>query len=261
MKMLLNLMVLVVGGVVYGQETGQRVGSGLGEGQGAQIAASQEYDYILECPEEDGFFADTLQCDKYYECVDGVATEKLCADGLVFDESSKKFAICKLPAGNDCKDRPEQQEPIPSENCPRQNGYYPDPDPAVCDSFFFCTEGKANPLTCSSGLVFDPSLGSCGWKDAVKRVGCEAKDKAKSGCPDKGGSPHEYTRYANPDDCESFFLCIGGITRPSGCEKGKVFDPETFTCERPSKVEGPCKDWFKNKNTGEETSDSEEYDE
>jgi len=31
----------------------------------------------------------------------------------------------------------------------RQNGYYPDPDPAVCDSFFFCTEGKANPLTCS----------------------------------------------------------------------------------------------------------------
>jgi len=41
MKMLLNLMVLVVGGVVYGQETGQRVGSGLGEGQGAQIAASQ----------------------------------------------------------------------------------------------------------------------------------------------------------------------------------------------------------------------------
>ena len=41
MKMLLNLMVLVVGGVVYGQETGQRVGSGLGEGQGAQIAAGQ----------------------------------------------------------------------------------------------------------------------------------------------------------------------------------------------------------------------------
>ena len=39
--MLLNLMVLVVGGVVYGQETGQRVGSGLGEGQGAQIAAGQ----------------------------------------------------------------------------------------------------------------------------------------------------------------------------------------------------------------------------
>ena len=37
------------------------------------------------------------------------------------------------------------------------------------------------------------------------REGCE--DKAKGGCPDKGGSPHEYTRYANPDG--NFYIIHG----------------------------------------------------
>ena len=27
-----------------------------------------EYDYVSECPEENGFFADAVQCDRYYEC-------------------------------------------------------------------------------------------------------------------------------------------------------------------------------------------------
>ena len=34
-------------------------------------AASAQYDYVSECPAENGFFADALQCDRYYECQDG----------------------------------------------------------------------------------------------------------------------------------------------------------------------------------------------
>ena len=31
-----------------------------------------EYDYVTECPpDENGFFADLVQCDKYYQCKDG----------------------------------------------------------------------------------------------------------------------------------------------------------------------------------------------
>ena len=33
--------------------------------------AAAQYDYVSECPEENGFFADALQCDRYYECSDG----------------------------------------------------------------------------------------------------------------------------------------------------------------------------------------------
>ena len=35
------------------------------------VAVSAQYDYVSECPAENGFFADALQCDRYYECQDG----------------------------------------------------------------------------------------------------------------------------------------------------------------------------------------------
>ena len=35
------------------------------------VAVTAQYDYVSECPAENGFFADALQCDRYYECSDG----------------------------------------------------------------------------------------------------------------------------------------------------------------------------------------------
>ena len=35
----------------------------------ASVAKGQ--DYVEECPEENGFFADAVQCDRYYECKNG----------------------------------------------------------------------------------------------------------------------------------------------------------------------------------------------
>ena len=37
-----------------------------------QLVLSQ--DYTDECPVDNGFFADALQCDRYYECKDGVVS-------------------------------------------------------------------------------------------------------------------------------------------------------------------------------------------
>ena len=38
----------------------------------ALVARAQ--DYVDECPEENGFFADAVQCDRYYECKNGQVT-------------------------------------------------------------------------------------------------------------------------------------------------------------------------------------------
>merc|ERR1711982_181759 len=46
------------------------------------------------CPEKDGYFEDTKQCDKYYDCYDGIPEERLCPDGLVFDPFSRKREPC-----------------------------------------------------------------------------------------------------------------------------------------------------------------------
>lgn len=61
----------------------------------------------FRCPEKDGQYEDPIQCDKYYECVDGVAKEKLCPDGLVFDPLIRKINKCDQPFNVDCGDRQE----------------------------------------------------------------------------------------------------------------------------------------------------------
>lgn len=81
-----------------------------------------------QCPEPFGFFADAEQCDKYYECKwvflllfpsngnnkfinewfcdsDGVITEKLCPDGMVFNDFSPDQEKCDLPFNIDCSQR------------------------------------------------------------------------------------------------------------------------------------------------------------
>lgn len=35
----------------------------------ASVASAQ--DYVDECPQLNGFFADAVQCDRYYECKNG----------------------------------------------------------------------------------------------------------------------------------------------------------------------------------------------
>ena len=68
----------------------------------------------FQCPiDEDGFFADPIQCDKYYECVNGVAYQLLCDDGLVYDISKGGAGHadpCDSPYVVDCTDRPELRE-------------------------------------------------------------------------------------------------------------------------------------------------------
>lgn len=60
-----------------------------------------------ECPEPNGYFADAEQCDKYYECIDGRIKDKLCPDGLVFNDFSTEYEKCDLPFNIDCTSRPK----------------------------------------------------------------------------------------------------------------------------------------------------------
>lgn len=62
----------------------------------------------FECPNErSGQYKDHSQCDKYYECDDGYATERLCPDGLVFDETIRLKNKCDQPFNVDCGNRTE----------------------------------------------------------------------------------------------------------------------------------------------------------
>jgi len=204
-----------------------------------QVTLSQEYeyDYVSECPEENGFFADAVQCDRYYECQLGEVSEKLCPDGLVFDESSHGFAKCGHPFSIDCEGRPELQPAQSSEFCPRLNGYFAHPDPTDCTTFYFCNDGIPNEISCPGGLVFDPSLGQCGYTDQVKRKGCRSKDLFNFQCPNQDKNNVDHSRHEDPEKCTEFFLCIGGQPRKSGCSAGLVYSHDTTSCQRQSTLD------------------------
>merc|ERR1712243_303748 len=121
------------------------------------VAAGQSN---FRCPEKDGYFEDPNQCDKYYDCLDGIAEERLCPDGLVFDPFSRKREPCDHYFNVDCGDRLDLQPPKgPSDLCPRLNGFYSHPDPGVCHIFYACVDGTAEEYTCSSGSGLTSTAG------------------------------------------------------------------------------------------------------
>ncbi|XP_071442387.1 protein obstructor-E isoform X2 [Hetaerina americana] len=207
----------------------------------------------FRCPEKYGSFPDPKQCDKYYECDESVATEKLCPDGLVFDPLIRKINKCDQPFNVDCGDRIELQEPKGTDVCPRKNGFFAHPDESVCHIFYNCINGEAVESKCPTGLHFDEYSGTCVWPAAAGRTGCGSKKEAlKDGftCPKEAqandhGQVVAHPKYAHPKDCQKFYVCLNGVTpREQGCNLGEVYSEETQRCEEPEDVPG-CENFYK----------------
>lgn len=218
----------------------------------APLLPPRDGDYETECPEKYGFFADAFQCDRYYECHNYQITEHLCADGLVFNDFSTEYGRCDLMHSVNCTGREDLQPPSPSGRlCPRQNGYYPDPDPAICNKFTQCTKGDANHLTCPSGLLFSLKTSTCQWPDQAGR-NCNSEEYLDFQCPgvkivDPAPGQPLHPRFEDPKNCQFFFSCLDGVVpRRHGCEQGRVFNGETKRCDDPKNVSSvKCQNWYK----------------
>lgn len=63
-----------------------------------------------QCLEKNARYAVSDQCDKYFECSDGEAEEKLCSDGLLFNDKVGVFNDpCQYPIDVNCTTRPRIQ--------------------------------------------------------------------------------------------------------------------------------------------------------
>lgn len=215
----------------------------------AALAKAQKF----VCPNTgDGYYEDPVQCDKYYDCYDGIPEERLCPDGLVFDPFSRDPFPCDHYFNVDCGDRLELQVPKGTTDlCPRLNGFYAHPDPAVCTKFYSCIEGAAEEYTCSPGLWFDDYKGVCNWPEDSERKQCSNENQVtQSGfkCPDVSASPagvlDPHPKYADPEDCAKFYICLNGVSpRAQGCELGLVYNDITKQCDGPENVP-ECKDYY-----------------
>ncbi|XP_023719014.1 protein obstructor-E [Cryptotermes secundus] len=212
-------------------------------------AASAQF----KCPEKTGYFPDPVQCDLYYKCKQGEAEEKLCPDGLVFDDSNPSQARCDIPANVECGDRSELQDPQPSEGCPRANGYFRHSDAQVCDKFFNCVDGVPNVLPCPPGLIYDDTRSTCAWPSESRRTDCvhskrESLDDGFS-CPEgevigPNGRALPHPTFPHPDDCQKFYICRNGVMPQRGsCPSGTVYNEVSFKCDEPENVPG-CEKWY-----------------
>lgn len=68
--------------------------------------------YSGQCLEANARYAVADQCDKYVECTDGVPEEKLCSDGLLFNDKTGVFHDpCQYPIDVNCTSRARIQAP------------------------------------------------------------------------------------------------------------------------------------------------------
>jgi len=202
---------------------------------------------------------DEEQCDKYYECnIKGEIRDHLCPDGFAFDPTLQK---CDYPVKVNCTSRPLLQEPQPSKNCSRANGFFPWPANESCQNFWDCREGRAYLQSCPVGVIFDPQLNTCATPDQSTRTECtEGKDSFLGfQCPSY--SPESVLRFGNhdrlphPDNCQQYFTCLRtGGPRLATCPRKKVFNNGTGQCGDPKDVEG-CENYWIERLKEEEESE------
>ncbi|KAL1139154.1 hypothetical protein AAG570_009214 [Ranatra chinensis] len=202
----------------------------------------------FRCPEKNGYYPDPVQCDLYYHCQGGQFEEKLCPDGLVFDDNNPSHERCDTPVNIDCGDRVELQEPKPSKGCPRANGFFRHWEEDVCDKFVNCIDGVANEVPCPPGLYYDDDASSCKWAADSQRKNCNQakRDKLEDGfsCPEgevsgPNGRTLPHPTFPHPDDCQKFYICRNGVIPQHGsCPAGAVYNEETFKCDEPQNVPG-----------------------
>jgi len=212
----------------------------------------------FQCGQSDGFYADPVQCDKYWDCYGGQATPKYCPDGLVFHDYDPLLEKCDFPFNVDCAGsrRLELQLPQPSLHCPRANGFFAVEDLHDCTSFYQCHNSSATLTTCSDGLIFNEFTGACTWPDEQQKAACYGHGSQEQRClPDgfccnnstaqiSNGLATLHPKFPHPTNCRLFYLCINGKEpRNSGCPLGTVFNDLTMDCDNPANVPG-CEHWY-----------------
>ncbi|XP_065647714.1 chondroitin proteoglycan 2 isoform X4 [Hydra vulgaris] len=100
--------------------------------------------------------------------------------------------------------------------------------PSDCKKYFYCKGiGKGIEKECADNENFDPDFEMCVWNQIYK---CEDRNICNSL---KDGT------YLNPEKCDSFVKCIGGVAYNQACPKGLWYNAIKESCDHPYNVD--CK--------------------
>nr|XP_034190229.1 protein obstructor-E-like [Osmia lignaria] len=208
-------------------------------GQSNQVDHSISSRQHSSCPEKNGRFPVPSQCDAYIECIDGVAEEKLCPEGLLFNPDARFNYPCGYPIDIDCEGRQSRQAPQPTDDCPHQYGYFKVGDHTHCGQFVNCAAGIGYKFDCPEGLAFNPESYRCDWPDQVPD--CDAEAFLGFQCPEDTSNSYygnEIKFYRSPHDCQRYYVCVNGKPRLQNCGEGNAFNELINACDGAENVTG-----------------------
>ncbi|XP_039765832.1 uncharacterized protein LOC120637859 [Pararge aegeria] len=218
------------------------------ERQGRYKALPDQYDEEsaprsvgpLTCKEKNERYSVPGSCDRYIECLNGTAEEKLCPDGLRYNPNVL-FNVypCQYPTDVPCLGRSALQPAQPTADCPHQFGYFKTGDARNCSGFRNCVNGVGYEFTCPEGLAFSSDNYRCEWPDQVSD--CDAEAFLGFRCPEvpiskELGPPAGFRFYRSPSDCQVYFICIDGKPRRLACGGYSAFDDLSETCVNAEEV-------------------------
>ncbi|XP_076315203.1 uncharacterized protein LOC143227818 isoform X3 [Tachypleus tridentatus] len=189
--------------------------------------------YNVECPNvgdptlckmPNGKFIFPGDCNKYVECINGIAFIRQCKWEQRFDELRK---TCISDNGG-CEK--VGKDPV----CKKVNGLFAKKDD--CSQFYHCSNGFSYVKNCPASLFFNPRLKVCDWPWNVNDCGvdpvpdpdpiCEVNPNIK--CPSCA------CRVPDPHDCGTFYECtVDGRTCKKICPAGLKFNAIKMMCDRP----------------------------
>ncbi|KAM7356074.1 uncharacterized protein ACRADG_001928 [Cochliomyia hominivorax] len=174
----------------------------------------------IKCPLQGSIKLPHSDPNKFYLCLNGIATIHSCAKGDFFDAEGEICRESEL-TNNELAYPTENNENLDVDDikCPPQGSLkHPHADP---NKFYLCLDGLLSIQSCLEGDFYDDETKTCRENKSPSKP---IEDHENIKCPSQGSIklPHS--------DQNKFYLCLNGIATIHSCAKGDFFDAASETC-------------------------------
>lgn len=190
-----------------------------------------------------------FNCRKYYICgQNSEATEQKCSKGNYFNAEQglclPDDGSCSIPNDAEDDDDEPQHHPVPPDPvvCIGKHGYLM-PDPANCNNFYVCINGKLRRERCYNNHFFNHTTYQCQML-ANGTAADSSNTQTKAQCSDPKLNSTEICALiadgsiADQSDCRRYITCENGMElNTERCRNGESYDSILGFCRQ---SEGTC---------------------
>uniref|UniRef100_A0AAG5DRD5 Chitin-binding type-2 domain-containing protein n=1 Tax=Anopheles atroparvus TaxID=41427 RepID=A0AAG5DRD5_ANOAO len=171
---------------------------------------------------------DPQLCHRFYYCLNGTPFPMVCRNGFFFDETSQN---CIPEEEAECAEVGNPTPPGPTPGiCDGITDGEMVLNPVFCNQYYVCVDGAAFASVCPDGEWFDAGTQECGLPMDVFCPNGPQTTPTPNVCVDVADGVY----VPNPQRCEAFYVCSGGIGYILYCPPGLWYDQVTRECMAPA---------------------------